>query len=126
MFVADAADPVPSILRVLPARLAHAHPTGAAGGASVDDPAQLGPAARARAAALQTDAQSALAAQVLKLSFQPAEIESGVSEFVGAGEPRRKHDMDYSTTCRTEAPVRPDSKNGCDTPYLAERRHWWR
>ena len=72
MLVADGADPVTAALGVLAAVFADPHAARAAGGAAVDDAPQLRPAAGARAAALQTDAQRALAAQMLKLSFQPA------------------------------------------------------
>ena len=72
MLVADGADPVTATLHVFAAVLADPHAAGAAGGAPVDDAPQLRAAAGARAAGLQADTQRALAAEVLKLRFQPA------------------------------------------------------
>ena len=84
MLVADGADPVAAALGVFAAVFADPHAARAAGGAPVDDSSQLRPAPGARAAALQADTQRALAAQVLKLSFQPAGNRwQHVSETVG-------------------------------------------
>ena len=104
MLVADGADPVSAVLGVLAAVLADPHAARAAGGASVDDAAQLGAAARARAAALQADTQRALAAEVLKLSFQSA----GKGGSTLAGRARRRGGCSGSL-CESAGAERLDS-----------------